>query len=122
MKKMTTKERLTDNVYHTKENKERACYIQEPRLQAIYDKLFEIEDIEEELGVDLLTLLKALKDGVWVKYSPTIIEHKTWYVHLLDNCIGWKENSGSLYDNDRVENRPLKDYGKTWALTKEELL
>ena len=85
-------------------------------------KLGQLEDIEEELGIDLLTLIKALKDGIWVKYSSSIIEHKTWYVHLLDNYIGWKENSGSLYDNDRVENRPLKDYGKTWALTKEELL
>lgn len=39
-------ERLTDNDFHSKEQKERACYIQEPRLQAIYDKCFEYEDID----------------------------------------------------------------------------
>jgi len=79
-------------------------------------------NIEKELGINLLTLFKALKNGIWVKYSSSIIEHKTWYVHLLDNYVGWKENSGSLYDHDRVEDRRLKDYGNTWALTKEELL
>lgn len=86
------------------------------------NKLGQLEDIEEELGIDLDTLFKALKNGIWVKYSSAIIEHKTWYVHLTGHYIGWKENSGSLYDNDRVENRPLKDYGKTWSLNKEELL
>ena len=42
------KERLTDNEFHSKDNKERACYIQEPRLQAIYDKCFEYEDLTKE--------------------------------------------------------------------------
>lgn len=39
-------ERLTDNEFHSKDKKERACYVQEPRLQAIYDKCFEYEDID----------------------------------------------------------------------------
>ena len=26
----------------------------------------ELEDIEEELGIDLITLFKALKKGIWV--------------------------------------------------------
>ena len=29
-------------------------------------KLGQYEDLEEELGIDLLTLFKALKDGIWI--------------------------------------------------------
>ena len=30
-------------------------------------KLGQLEDLEEALGIDLLTLFKALKEGVWLK-------------------------------------------------------
>ena len=99
--------RLTDNEFHTKENKERACYIQEPRLQAIYDKLFDLEDIEEELGIDLLTLFKALKDGVYGKVGNKI-------EHILAPHLSWYYKEIYIFK--------IKDYGKNWALTKEELL
>ena len=78
------------------------------------DKLGQLEDIEEELGIDLITLFKALKNGCYVKpwteikYSYEIrTGSDNIHLYLLD------EN-----DNDYS----LKDYGKTWALTKEELL
>ena len=29
------------------------------------EKLCQLEDIEEEIGIDLITLFKALKNGVW---------------------------------------------------------
>ena len=110
--------RLTDNEFHTKENKERACYIQEPRLQAIYEKLFELEDIEEELGIDLITLFNASKNGAYVK--------ETQYSRCVDYIdgasLGFGHNGFYFYDaKNRLWNMFFKDYGKTWALTKEEL-
>ena len=33
-------------------------------FNAEYAKLADLEDIEEELGIDLITLFKALKNGV----------------------------------------------------------
>ena len=107
--------RLTDNEFHTKENKERACYIQEPRLQQIYDKLFELEDIEEELGIDLIELIKCIRNekGIWKKdFDGGLINTRC----MLTCYFGkWQ-----IYDKENIYE--LKDYGKTWALTKEELL
>ena len=108
--------RLTDNEFHSKENKERACYIQEPRIQAIYDKLFDLEDIEEELGIDLITLFKAEKDGIWYNSNGTFY-FNYFDVSLAHRCfrryVDYFRNYMSF---------DFKDYGKTWALTKEELL
>ena len=111
------KRRLTDNEFHTSGNKERACYIQEPRLQAIYDKLFELEDIEEELGIDLVTLFKALKNGVYTDTDIHIDKNKaSQHKHFHFNyCV---DDKFTIWLGRPHE---LKDYGKTWALTKEEL-
>ena len=76
-------------------------------------KLAQLEDIEEELGIDLITLFKALKDGVyyldaqkklrWCQAKNLVISQKALRVY-------------------RHRYKLFKDYGKTWALTKEELL
>lgn len=82
----------------------------------IYEKLHDIEDIEEELGVDLATLFKALKQqNVWTKYENEIDLCDTCEYMLLDDFIYFYWNSGKHLVFE------LKDYGKTWALTKEEL-
>lgn len=110
------KKRLTDNEFHTKENKERACYIQEPRLQAIYDKLFDLEDIEEELGIDFILITKA--KSVFIKDANNDIYEMVEF--------GWdffnKRVIGLAGSPTRLVYACFKDYGKTWALTKEELL
>ena len=103
--------RLTDNEFHSKENKERACYIQEPRIQAIYDKLFDLEDIEEELGIDLLTLFKAFKQGFYFKDDFGNIDF------ISGNVI--KQLNKDKYEEIMKD---LHNYGKNWALAKEELL
>ena len=103
--------RLTDNEFHTKENKERACYVGEPRLQAIYDKLFDLEDIEEELGINLVTLFKAFKQGFYFKDEHGNISF------LSGNII--KQMNKDKYESLM---NVVSSYGKTWALTKEELL
>ena len=84
-----------------------------PQSNDIITKLGQLEDIEEELGIDLLTLFKVLKNGCYVKpwkeikYSYEIrTGSDNIHLFLLD------EN-----DNDYS----FKDYGKTWALTREEL-
>ena len=93
------------------------------------DKLAQLENIEKELGVDLITLFKALQQGyiyLDVKENNKGIteivtfevggilfdkEDKVWRLTNADTYDGafW----GSLATN--------KNYGKTWALTKEEL-
>lgn len=73
------------------------------------------KDIEKEIGIDLITLFKAIKDGVWVKTKNGITKHHT--VHLMK----WQQTSIYCFYYRHYSHIWFKDYGKTWALTKEEL-
>ncbi len=77
-------------------------------------KLGQLEDIEEELGIDLITLFKALKSGVYYKYKDMGVEKisKLRPITIHKNTIVCDYHTYKYF----------KDYGKTWALTKEELL
>ena len=78
--------------------------------RAIYNKLGQLEDVEDELGIDLITLFKAITDGFYYKDGFGDIEHlDKQTLHLL---------VGNRFQELKEQ---IKDYGKTWALTKEEL-
>ena len=78
------------------------------------DKLGKLEDIEEELGIDLVILIKALKNGCYIK---------PWAEIKYSYEIRTGSDNINLFLLDENDNDySLKDYGKTWALTKEELL
>ena len=102
-------------------------YEQIENSNACVDKLGKLEDIEEELGIDLITLFKALKDGIWTNQEQCYGDEKQgkirfFQVRLLleENAVGCIHNS--MWKGEEViRTLYLKDYGKTWALTKEEL-
>jgi len=92
-------------------------------------KLGQLEDIEEELGIDLITLFKAFENGIWIKFNmgsrtynwktgetketgDQVVFHKAPYKILAENIAYFRR----LFEKEYTEN-----YGKTWALTKEEL-
>ena len=89
-------------------------------------KLCDLEDIEEELGIDLITLFKALKNGiyriginVYGDYDDNF--DKVWY----GECELDIEDK-TLYEISDISFEPvypvkLKDYGVTWSLKKEDL-
>ena len=91
----------------------------------IYCKLEQLEDLEEEIGIDFITLFKALKNGIYLKFGSEKItgvyyEHRAILPRHFD-----KDYKGYFIDL-QLElsinfNFYFKDYGKTWALTKEEL-
>ena len=81
---------------------------------AAIQKLGEIEDVEEGLGIDLVTFLKALKNGIYVK-DPIISYIEGKLLSFQEDCFV------TGYDFDTSNVYWLEDYGKTWALTKEEL-
>lgn len=75
------------------------------------NKLGQLEDIEEELGIDLITFFKIYNaDKVYIK-------GKDYYWKIRH----YNRHSISVGTN-KIICLPFKDYGKTWALTKEELL
>ena len=88
-----------------------------------------LKNLEKELGIDLITLFKALKDGINVYYEDE--ERYQFHNNLrleYRKTLGWGlvDIYGSICRNDMpmkldMEFYELKEYGKTWALTKEEL-
>lgn len=107
-------EKKGDRYFTTKANRDSKDYVLVERAYIFncVQKLGQLEDIEEELGIDLVTLFKALKNGVYVpkggkRFIPIILCHEDLNLELE---IGYQEYVSA------------KDYGKTWALTREELL
>lgn len=83
----------------------------------IYNKLFDIEDLEEELGIDLITLFKALKEGI-------VAVDENYECYELSKITGQEIELNVFLK--RLEIKfvgcwNLSDYGKTWALRKEDL-
>ena len=91
------------------------------------NKLGKLEDIEEELGIDLITLFKALKDGIWTNQEQWYGDEKQGKIRFFQVRLLLAENAiGCIYNSmwkgeEVIRTLYLKDYGKTWALTKEEL-
>ena len=79
------------------------------------NKLGKLEDLEEELGIDLITLFKAIEQGVYYKSGNEIL-----YEDLLGFDEGISDGERYLTSGDGHFHF-LRDYGKEWALTKEEL-
>ena len=99
-------------------------------------KLGKLEDIEQELGIDLITLLNVIKNGFYVKDKSGYIDYRASYDNLGDEVkyafivdykhkeLRWMHNYMCGRVHPFVYGCPtykFKDYGKTWALTKEEL-
>ena len=77
-------------------------------------KLAELEDFEEELGFDLITLLRALMNGIYVLDDGEILEETISGIERFNDGWGF-----STYYNDFE--LTFSEYGKYWDLTKEEL-
>lgn len=78
----------------------------------IWDKLGRIEDLEQQLGIDLVTLFELIGKDVYRigrnKILPMTVE-------IIDNheimCTSWGEID---------ECALIKDFNKTWFLTEKE--
>ena len=91
-------------------------------FEKVVNRLVELEDfleyIENELGVDLITLFKASKEGFHVKQEDinegliSLVKGKD--IKSIDLI------THSIYFNDK-NFVYFEDYGNTWALTEEEL-
>lgn len=74
--------------------------------------------IEEDLSIDLLAREKALQNGAWYK------SHSRGIVFCPFVRVVGKGKALELKEGQRTPTLCAKtyDYGKSWALTKEELL
>ena len=89
-------------------------------------------EIEKEIGIDLITLFKALTNGIWIKgVADANSRNKIIFVRPTLYMLGKKLVVGFVIPYAKRTNkegnyfgtvRYFDGYGKTWALTKEELL
>lgn len=91
-------------------------------FNAEYAKLADLEDIEEELGIELEVLFSALKNGVYYFTPDGQLTHD--YVWLEDDhvCSGQQSKlSFSFRTFSKVDTLLFEEYGKTWFLVKKDL-
>ena len=80
------------------------------------DLLEEYRKIEKEIGVDFITLVKMLKDDVYINDGGVVGEIGHIYKDQVKSIEHWPL-WGFTVDSDECA---FKDRGKTWALDKEE--
>lgn len=91
-------------------------------IEDAVEKYVKHKEIEEELGIELEILFKALKQGfVWIKTKQGI-QKATIGAFSLKNLKVVMSYDMSEGGWNFHKNMHLTDFNKTWALTKEELL
>ena len=81
------------------------------------DLLEEYRKLEEEIGVDFITLVKMLKDDVYINDVGIVDEIGNIYKEQVKSIEHWPLWSFTTDDGGEYA---FKNRGKTWALSKEE--
>lgn len=122
---MTSKEALKD-IFDILVNFERLSDIHDEQnikkqkfdiVEKDLDQLEEYRKIEKEIGIDFITLVKMLKDDVYINDGGIVDEIGHIYKDQVKSIEHWPIWGFSVGDNVECA---FKDRGKTWALDKEE--
>ena len=89
---------------------ERECVL---KIEEAVSKTEKLEEDEKKFGVDLLKLLSA--KTIFVDEGGGVLVAYDFKISFVERCV-----YVSVYDCDDTE-LPFSDYGKTWALTEEEM-
>ena len=118
MNRLTKKAQFVRNLITGKEIK----YISNESDQMCVDKLGALEDIEEEIGIDLIKAAELCKQVNSKKVVYIKDEWGIYPIKFLDD-LDVELFSHRLYKSAHgmYMSLYLYEYGKTWALTKEEL-
>ena len=81
---------------------------------SFFDKLGQLEDIEETIEIDLLTVFKAVKNGFY-DIEGNFYEPYDFSIDLESKCL-----RETFCDYMKSKSFGFCEYGKTWFLTKEE--
>ena len=116
---MTSKKAVLELICEAKSvnrDEGRMCFLRKI-IEKDLDQLEEYRKIEEELSVDLITLFTALEKGVW--YKDYKDDDKIKFTDRVEENIKCKEFIvPAKYTTIGLK---FRDYGKTWALTREDL-
>lgn len=87
------------------------------KLELALKKLALLEDIEDEVGLDLYKLSEACEYGIYYKiFNGAIHFSGQVFIDLYDGQIRCYDEEEDYFEFS------VCDYGKKWALTREELL
>ena len=118
MNRLTKKAQFIRNLITGKEIK----YISNESDQMCVDKLGTLEDIQEELDIDLIKAIELCKQ---VNSKKVVYIKDEWGIYPIKilGILDVELFNHRLYSNSRgtYVSLDLFNYGKTWALTKEEL-
>lgn len=93
------------------------------KIKKAFDTLSKYKDLERALGIDLITLIKIFNKGFYARIKG----YDGYYLYQFDPRdieLNIERKSLIVYEEWRDSEYgeyPFKKYGKTWALTKEEL-
>lgn len=116
---MTSKEAVLELICEAKSvnrDEERVCFLRKV-IEKDLDLFEEYRKIEKEIGVDFITLVKMLKDDVYINDGGIVDEIGHIYKEQVKSIEHWPIWGFTVGDNVEYA---FKDRGKTWALDKEE--
>ena len=96
---MTSKEAVLELICEAKSvniDERRVCFLRKI-IEKDLDLLEEYRKIEEELGIDLITLFKALKDDVFINEDGSV------YKDCIKSRENWPDGWGYISNADYIE-------------------
>ena len=93
----------------------------EQKILEIMQENKKYKSLEEEIGIDLITLFEALKKGIFVAYDSSFgMANKPKIKITKDTATGicYRNKKWYIQEDETL----IKDYGKTWSLDKNDLI
>lgn len=96
------------------------CFEELRIIEEDLDLFEEYRKTEEEIGVDFITLVKMLKDDVYINDGGIVNEIGRIYKEQVKSIEHWPVWGFTVGDDEMKTFYAFMDRGKTWALDKEE--
>ena len=120
---MTSKEAILELICEAKSvniDEGRICFLRKI-IEKDLSLLEEYKKAEEEIGIDFITLVKMLKDDVYINDGGIVGEIGNIYKEQVKSIEHWPVWGFTIGDDDEVKTfYQFNERGKTWALDKEE--
>ena len=119
---MTSKEAVLELICEAKSvniDERRVCFLRKT-IEKDLELFEEYRKIEEEIGVDFITLVKMLKDDVYINDGGIVDEIGNIYKEQVKSIEHWPVWGFNVGDDETKTFYAFRDRGKTWALDKEE--
>ena len=119
---MTSKEAVLELICEAKSvniDEGRICFLRSI-IEKDLDLLEEYRKTEKEIGIDFITLVKILKDDVYINDGGIVNEIGNIYKEQVKSIEHWPVWGFTVGDDEAKTFYAFMDRGKTWALDKEE--